>query len=191
MRAVLKKLTKTESGQVEVLQDQLIDDVEFFKNFGFDCKIESGRAILTGSADEPIMLAINKADPDKISLKDNEVLLYNSKENYILLDNGFEIIIKSKKIKLDGDTEVDGDLTVDGDFEINGDVKFTGNTSFTGDVEILGSLDMTGSVEILGNLDVTGNVEITGSLTVNGVNFSTHAHSYINAGVPAVTGVPQ
>lgn len=130
-RVTLKSLAEGKA-QIENLPNQIINDVEFARNFGFDCKPSSGYGITLPdfSSDELILIAVHK-NGSKPSLEDNEVVIYNSDTNYIKFKDS-EIEIKSGSVKI---TLKDSKVSIEGDLEIDGKLKVTKNIESDEDIK--------------------------------------------------------
>lgn len=200
MRVKVNNITGDGKAQVELLEDEIIDDVEQFTQFGFDSRPESGIGIITNnlnSTDETVLISANLDAPKKPSLENNEVSIYTNDNVYIHLKKNDSILIKIKNTEFE--LKDDSVVIKSDDFEFDGDVLITGKLTVEKDVkleaklEIMDDVNFLGDLVVLGKLTVTDSVIFLGSLLVGAVNFLTHTHSYITPatpGPPGSTGTP-
>lgn len=98
-------------------------------------------------------------------------------------------------IALVGLKNMQGELDIPTVITMLGDGYIQGNYNIEGNVTRIGNENITGNVTINGNLSVNGNITITGGdITIDGVSFKTHTHPQNNGndlGGGVNTGGPQ
>lgn len=165
--------------QVTLLEDEVIDGVERFQNYGFTSVPEEGAeaTVVFVGADRshPVVVVADDRRVRKKSLKPGEVAVYHKNGDFIHLKNGNEIEVKTTTFKVDCDT-----ATLAASKEITLDTPLT---TLTGRQRTTGEKSGGGASTFVGGLKNTG-----GDIVSDGVSLEHHTHPGDSGGT---TGGPQ
>lgn len=165
--------------QVSLLEDEVIDGVERFQNYGFTSVPEEGAeaTVVFVGADRshPVVVVADDRRVRKKSLKPGEVAVYHKNGDFIHLKNGNEIEVKTTTFKVDCDT-----ATLAASKEITLDTPLT---TLTGRQQTTGEKSGGGASTFVGGLKNTG-----GDIVSDGVSLEHHTHPGDSGGA---TGGPQ
>jgi phage baseplate assembly protein V len=174
-----KKLQRV---QITVLEDEVLDNVERFQNFGFTSNPESGaEAILAcvgGDRNHPIVIAVDDRRYRKANLQPGEACMYNSNGDYALLkaDGTFEIVAATKVLITCPAVEMTGNLTVDGNLAVQGTSSLTGLVTATAGVTAAGGISSSGA-------PTSGQInDGTGTMTALRAIYNGHHHPQSGGG---------
>ena len=165
--------------QVTLLEDEVIDDVERFQNYGFTSVPEEGSeaTVVFVGADRshPIVVVADDRRVRKKGLNPGEVAVYHKNGDFIHLKNGNEIEVKTTTFKVDCDT-----ATLAASKEITLDTPLV---TLTGRQQTTGEKSGGGASTFVGGLKNTG-----GDIVSDGVSLEHHTHPGDSGGA---TGGPQ
>lgn len=164
--------------QISLLEDEVIDGVERFQNYGFTSVPEEGTeaTVVFVGADRshPVVVVADDRRVRKKGLKPGEVAVYHKNGDFIHLKNENEIEVKTKTFNVNCTTatlSASSEITLDSPL-----VTFTGRQHTTG--EKSGGRPST----FVGGLENTG-----GEIISNGISLEHHTHPGDSGGT---TGEP-
>ena len=122
--------------KLSLLADESREDVDFFQQYGFSSRPVGGVGAIAlfigGSRDNGVVVASRGEDGDmNVGLEPGEVAVHSKYGTRIILkkDGTVSVVTNSKKVKIEGDLEVTGDVKAvcDGAFiTLSGHVHSTG-----------------------------------------------------------------
>ena len=165
--------------QVTLLEDEVIDGVERFQNYGFTSVPEEGAeaTVVFVGADRshPVVVVADDRRVRKKSLKPGEVAVYHKNGDFIHLKDGNHIDISTRTLTISCET-----ATVAADREITLDTPLV---TLTGRQQTTGEKSGGGASTFVGGLKNTG-----GDIVSDGVSLEHHTHPGDSGGT---TGGPQ
>jgi phage baseplate assembly protein V len=117
---------KMQQVQITVLQDEVLDNVERFQNFGFTSNPLTGAeavlACVGGDRSHPIVIVVDDRRHRKLNLQPGEAAIYNAFGDYALLkaDGTFEVVASTKVMITSPLVEMSANLKVDGNLQVLG-----------------------------------------------------------------------
>ena len=164
--------------QISLLEDEVIDDVERFQNYGFTSVPEEGTeaTVVFVGADRshPVVVVADDRRVRKKGLKPGEVAVYHKNGDFIHLKNENEIEVKTKTFNVNCTT-----ATLSASSEITLDTPLV---TLTGRQQTTGKKSGGGASTFVGGLENTG-----GEVISNGVSLEHHTHPGDSGGT---TGEP-
>lgn len=164
--------------QISLLEDEVIDDVERFQDYGFTSVPEEGAeaTVVFVGADRshPIVVVADDRRVRKKGLKPGEVAVYHKNGDFIHLKNGNCIDISTKTLTISCETATftaNSEITLDSPL-----VTLTGRQQTTGEKSGGGASTFAGGLENTG-----------GDITSNGISLEHHTHPGDSGGT---TGEP-
>ena len=164
--------------QISLLEDEVIDDVERFQDYGFTSVPEEGAeaTVVFVGADRshPIVVVADDRRVRKKGLKPGEVAVYHKNGDFIHLKNGNFIDISTKTLTISCETATftaNSEITLDSPL-----VTLTGRQQTTGEKSGGGASTFAGGLENTG-----------GDITSNGISLEHHTHPGDSGGT---TGEP-
>ncbi len=164
--------------QISLLEDEVIDDVERFQNYGFTSVPNEGSeaTVVFVGADRshPIVVVADDRRVRKKGLKPGEVAIYHKNGDFIHLKNGNCIDISTKTLTISCETATftaNSEITLDSPL-----VTLTGRQQTTGEKSGGGASTFAGGLENTG-----------GDITSNGISLEHHTHPGDSGGT---TGEP-
>ena len=164
--------------QISLLEDEVIDDVERFQNYGFTSVPNEGSeaTVVFVGADRshPIVVVADDRRVRKKGLKPGEVAIYHKNGDFIHLKNGNCIDISTKTLTISCETATftaNSEITLDSPL-----VTLTGRQQTTGEKSGGGASTFAGGLEYTG-----------GDITSNGISLEHHTHPGDSGGT---TGEP-
>lgn len=165
--------------QISLLEDEVIDDVERFQNYGFTSVPDEGSeaTVVFVGADRshPVVVVADDRRVRKKGMKPGEVAVYHKNGDFIHLKNGKEIEVKTTTFKVDCTT-----ATIAAASKITLDSPLV---TLTGRQQTTGEKSGGGASTFVGGLENTG-----GDITSNGISLEHHTHPGDSGGT---TGEPQ
>lgn len=165
--------------QISLLEDEVIDDVERFQDYGFTSVPEEGAeaTVVFVGADRshPIVVVADDRRVRKKGLKPGEVAVYHKNGDFIHLKNENEIEVKTKTFNVNCTT-----ATIAAESEVMLDSPLV---TLTGRQQTTGKKSGGGASTFVGGLENTG-----GDITSNGISLEHHTHRGDSGGT---TGEPQ
>ena len=165
--------------QISLLEDEVIDGVERFQNYGFTSVPEEGTeaTVVFVGADRshPVVVVADDRRVRKKGLKPGEVAVYHKNGDFIHLKNENEIEVKTKTFNVNCTT-----ATLSASSEITLDTPLV---TLTGRQQTTGKKSGGGASTFVGGLENTGGEGIS-----NGVSLEHHTHPGDSGGT---TGEPQ
>lgn len=165
--------------QISLLEDEVIDGVERFQNYGFTSVPEEGTeaTVVFVGADRshPVVVVADDRRVRKKGLKPGEVAVYHKNGDFIHLKNENEIEVKTKTFNVNCTT-----ATLSASSEITLDTPLV---TLTGRQQTTGEKSGGGASTFVGGLENTG-----GEVISNGVSLEHHTHPGDSGGT---TGEPQ
>ncbi|WP_294559156.1 phage baseplate assembly protein V [uncultured Mailhella sp.] len=165
--------------QISLLEDEVIDGVERFQNYGFTSVPEEGTeaTVVFVGADRshPVVVVADDRRVRKKGLKPGEVAVYHKNGDFIHLKNENEIEVKTKTFNVNCTT-----ATLSASSEITLDTPLV---TLTGRQQTTGKKSGGGASTFVGGLENTG-----GEVISNGVSLEHHTHPGDSGGT---TGEPQ
>lgn len=165
--------------QISLLEDEVIDGVERFQNYGFTSVPEEGTeaTVVFVGADRshPVVVVADDRRVRKKGLKPGEVAVYHKDGDFIHLKNENEIEVKTKTFNVNCTT-----ATLSASSEITLDTPLV---TLTGRQQTTGEKSGGGASTFVGGLENTG-----GEVISNGVSLEQHTHPGDSGGT---TGEPQ
>ena len=165
--------------QISLLEDEVIDGVERFQNYGFTSVPEEGTeaTVVFVGADRshPVVVVADDRRVRKKGLKPGEVAVYHKDGDFIHLKNENEIEVKTKTFNVNCTT-----ATLSASSEITLDTPLV---TLTGRQQTTGKKSGGGASTFVGGLENTG-----GEVISNGVSLEHHTHPGDSGGT---TGEPQ
>jgi len=165
--------------QVSLLEDEVIDGVERFQDYGFtsvpDVGAEATVVFVGADRSHPIVVVADDRRVRKKGLKPGEVAVYHKNGDFIHLKNGNEIEVKTKTFNVNCTT-----ATIAAGTEISLDTPLV---TLTGRQRTTGEKSGGGASTFVGGLENTG-----GKITSNGISLEHHTHPGDSGGT---TGEPQ
>ena len=165
--------------QISLLEDEVIDDVERFQDYGFTSVPEEGAeaTVVFVGADRshPIVVVADDRRVRKKGLKPGEVAVYHKNGDFIHLKNGNCIDISTKTLTISCDT-----ATLAAASEITLDTPLV---TLTGRQQTTGEKSGGSASTFAGGLENTG-----GEIISNGISLEHHIHRGDSGGT---TGEPQ
>lgn len=165
--------------QISLLEDEVIDGVERFQDYGFTSVPEEGAeaTVVFVGADRshPIVVVADDRRVRKKGLKPGEVAVYHKNGDFIHLKNGKEIEIKTTTFKVNCET-----ATLAASSEIMLDTPLV---TLTGRQQTTGEKSGGGASTFVGGLENTG-----GDIVSDGISLEHHTHPGDSGGT---TGTPQ
>lgn len=188
--------------QGTLLADEVLDNIEVFQEYGFSSRPPRGSefvmASIGGNREHPICIATMNRDLRVKNLKEGETLIFDKDGNFIHLQDGGNIEIKtSTKVKVDApDAEFTGNVLVKGNFVVNGTSNLDGAVTAGATLDITGATTATtilatgvtssGPVAGAGITDTLSAVSIATLKTT----FNTHTHTEQTGSGTAQTSPP-
>ena len=164
--------------QISLLEDEVIDDVERFQDYGFTSVPEEGAeaTVVFVGADRshPIVVVADDRRVRKKGLKPGEVAVYHKNGDFIHLKNENEIEVKTKTFNVNCTT-----ATIAAEFEVMLDSPLV---TLTGRQQTTGEKSGGGASTFVGGLKNTG-----GEVISNGISLEHHTHPGDSGGT---TGEP-
>ena len=164
--------------QISLLEDEVIDDVERFQDYGFTSVPEEGAeaTVVFVGADRshPIVVVADDRRVRKKGLKPGEVAVYHKNGDFIHLKNENEIEVKTKTFNVNCTT-----ATIAAEFEVMLDSPLV---TLTGRQQTTGEKSGGGASTFVGGLKNTG-----GEVISNGISLEHHTHPGYSGGT---TGEP-
>ena len=164
--------------QISLLEDEVIDDVERFQNYGFTSVPEEGSeaTVVFVGADRshPVVVVADDRRVRKKGLKPGEVAIYHKDGDFIHLKKGNEIEVKTKTFNVNCTT-----ATLSASSEIMLDTPLV---TLTGRQQTTGKKSGGGASTFVGGLENTG-----GEIISNGISLEHHTHPGDSGGT---TGEP-
>ena len=164
--------------QISLLEDEVIDDVERFQDYGFTSAPEEGAeaAVVFVGADRshPIVVVADDRRVRKKGLKPGEVAVYHKNGDFIHLKNGNEIEVKTNTFNVNCTT-----ATIAAESEVMLDSPLV---TLTGRQQTTGEKSGGGASTFVGGLKNTG-----GEIVSNGISLEHHTHPGDSGGT---TGEP-
>lgn len=164
--------------QISLLEDEVIDDVERFQDYGFTSVPEEGAeaTVVFVGADRshPIVVVADDRRVRKKGLKPGEVAVYHKNGDFIYLKNEKEIEIKTTTFKVNCTT-----ATIAAESEVKLDSPLV---TLTGRQQTTGEKSGGGASTFVGGLKNTG-----GEVISNGISLEHHTHPGDSGGT---TGEP-
>lgn len=164
--------------QISLLEDEVIDDVERFQDYGFTSVPEEGAeaTVVFVGADRshPIVVVADDRRVRKKGLKPGEVAVYHKNGDFIYLKNEKEIEIKTTTFKVNCTT-----ATIVAESEVKLDSPLV---TLTGRQQTTGEKSGGGASTFVGGLKNTG-----GEVISNGISLEHHTHPGDSGGT---TGEP-
>ena len=165
--------------QISLLEDEVIDGVERFQNYGFTSVPDGGSeaTVVFVGADRshPVVVVADDRRVRKKGLKPGEVAVYHKDGDFIHLKNENEIEVKTKTFNVNCTT-----ATLSASSEITLDTPLV---TLTGRQQTTGKKSGGGASTFVGGLENTG-----GEVISNGVSLEHHTHPGDSGGT---TGEPQ
>ena len=165
--------------QISLLEDEVIDSVERFQNYGFTSVPDGGSeaTVVFVGADRshPVVVVADDRRVRKKGLKPGEVAVYHKNGDFIHLKNENEIEVKTKTFNVNCTT-----ATLSASSEITLDTPLV---TLTGRQQTTGEKSGGGASTFVGGLENTG-----GEVISNGVSLEHHTHPGDSGGT---TGEPQ
>lgn len=165
--------------QISLLEDEVIDGVERFQNYGFTSVPDEGSeaTVVFVGADRshPVVVVADDRRVRKKGLKPGEVAVYHKNGDFIHLKNENEIEVKTKTFNVNCTT-----ATLSASSEIMLDTPLV---TLTGRQQTTGEKSGGGASTFVGGLENTG-----GEVISNGVSLEHHTHPGDSGGT---TGEPQ
>ena len=165
--------------QISLLEDEVIDDVERFQDYGFTSVPEEGAeaTVVFVGADRshPIVVVADDRRVRKKGLKPGEVAVYHKNGDFIHLKNGNCIDISTKTLTISCETATftaNSEITLDSPL-----VTLTGRQQTTGEKSGGGASTFAGGLENTG-----------GDIVSDGISLEHHTHPGDSGGT---TGTPQ
>lgn len=97
--------------QLSLLEGELASEAERFQNYGFTSVPEAGAEaaviFVGGDRSHPIIIAADDRRARKYGLEPGEVAVYHKNGDFILLKNGNEMHIKTRKLTVDAEEKVE------------------------------------------------------------------------------------
>lgn len=164
--------------QISLLEDEVIDGVERFQNYGFTSVPEEGTeaTVVFVGADRshPVVVVADDRRVRKKGLKPGEVAVYHKNGDFIHLKNENEIEVKTKTFNVNCTT-----ATLSASSEITLDTPLV---TLTGRQQTTGKKSGGGASTFVGGLENTG-----GEVISNGISLEHHTHPGDSGGT---TGEP-
>ena len=164
--------------QISLLEDEVIDDVERFQDYGFTSVPEEGAeaTVVFVGADRshPIVVVADDRRVRKKSLKPGEVAVYHKNGDFIHLKNENEIEVKTKTFNVNCTT-----ATIAAESEVMLDSPLV---TLTGRQQTTGEKSGGGASTFVGGLENTG-----GEVISNSISLEHHTHPGDSGGT---TGEP-
>lgn len=164
--------------QISLLEDEVIDDVERFQDYGFTSVPEEGAeaTVVFVGADRshPIVVVADDRRVRKKGLKPGEVAVYHKNGDFIHLKNENEIEVKTKTFNVNCAT-----ATIAAESEVMLDSPLV---TLTGRQQTTGEKSGGGASTFVGGLENTG-----GEVISNGISLEHHTHPGDSGGT---TGEP-
>lgn len=164
--------------QISLLEDEVIDDVERFQDYGFTSVPEEGAeaTVVFVGADRshPIVVVADDRRVRKKGLNPGEVAVYHKNGDFIHLKNEKEIEIKTTTFKVNCTT-----ATIAAESEVKLDSPLV---TLTGRQQTTGEKSGGGASTFVGGLENTG-----GEVISNGISLEHHTHPGDSGGT---TGEP-
>ena len=164
--------------QISLLEDEVIDDVERFQDYGFTSVPEEGSeaTVVFVGADRshPIVVVADDRRVRKKGLNPGEVAVYHKNGDFIHLKNEKEIEIKTTTFKVNCTT-----ATIAAESEVKLDSPLV---TLTGRQQTTGEKSGGGASTFVGGLENTG-----GEVISNGISLEHHTHPGDSGGT---TGEP-
>lgn len=164
--------------QISLLEDEVIDGVERFQNYGFTSVPEEGTeaTVVFVGADRshPVVVVADDRRVRKKGLKPGEVAVYHKNGDFIYLKNEKEIEIKTTTFKVNCTT-----ATIAAESEVKLDSPLV---TLTGRQQTTGEKSGGGASTFVGGLKNTG-----GEVISNGISLEHHTHPGDSGGT---TGEP-
>lgn len=165
--------------QISLLEDEVIDDVERFQNYGFTSVPEEGSeaTVVFVGADRshPVVVVADDRRVRKKGMKPGEVAVYHKNGDFIHLKNENEIEVKTKTFNVNCTT-----ATLAAGLEITLDTPLV---TLTGRQQTTGEKSGGSASTFAGGLENTG-----GEIISNGISLEHHIHRGDSGGT---TGEPQ
>ena len=165
--------------QISLLEDEVIDSVERFQNYGFTSVPDGGSeaTVVFVGADRshPVVVVADDRRVRKKGLKPGEVAVYHKNGDFIHLKNENEIEVKTKTFNVNCTT-----ATLSASSEITLDTPLV---TLTGRQQTTGEKSGGGASTFVGGLENTG-----GEVISNGASLEHHTHPGDSGGT---TGEPQ
>ena len=165
--------------QISLLEDEVIDDVERFQNYGFTSVPEEGSeaTVVFVGADRshPVVVVADDRRVRKKGMKPGEVAVYHKNGDFIHLKNENEIEVKTKTFNVNCTT-----ATLAAGSEITLDTPLV---TLTGRQQTTGEKSGGSASTFAGGLENTG-----GEIISNGISLEHHIHRGDSGGT---TGEPQ
>jgi phage baseplate assembly protein V len=142
---------KMQQVQITVLQDEVLDNVERFQNFGFTSNPLTGAeavlACVGGDRSHPIVIVVDDRRHRKLNLQPGEAAIYNAFGDYALLkaDGTFEVVASTKVMITSPLVEMSANLKVDGNLQVLGTSVQTGLVTATAGVKAVGGVSSSGN----------------------------------------------
>ena len=164
--------------QISLLEDEVIDDVERFQDYGFTSVPEEGAeaTVVFVGADRshPIVVVADDRRVRKKGLKPGEVAVYHKNGDFIYLKNENEIEVKTKTFNVNCTT-----ATIAAESEVMLDSPLV---TLTGRQQTTGEKSGGSASTFAGGLENTG-----GEVISNGISLEHHTHPGDSGGT---TGEP-
>lgn len=165
--------------QISLLEDEVIDGVERFQNYGFTSVPDGGSeaTVVFVGADRshPVVVVADDRRVRKKGLKPGEVAVYHKNGDFIHLKNENEIEVKTKTFNVNCTT-----ATLSASSEIMLDTPLV---TLTGRQQTTGEKSGGGASTFVGGLENAG-----GEIISNGISLEHHTHPGDSGGT---TGEPQ
>lgn len=165
--------------QISLLEDEVIDGVERFQNYGFTSVPDGGSeaTVVFVGADRshPVVVVADDRRVRKKGLKPGEVAVYHKNGDFIHLKNENEIEVKTKTFNVNCTT-----ATLSASSEIMLDTPLA---TLTGRQQTTGEKSGGGASTFVGGLENAG-----GEIISNGISLEHHTHPGDSGGT---TGEPQ
>lgn len=182
-RCIVKLLnTKkpSQTAQVRLHSDEVIDDMEYHEPYGFTSSAPTGKRegvalFLGGDRSNGFLIAVGNRQYRINNLEEGEVALYDDQGQYVKL-------LKNGHVQVKANTKVLADCPL---FETTADVKINGNLEVIGQVITQGTTSSkAGYTGANGGVaEMIGGIKVVGALTVNGKNVSdSHTHTSTSPG---------
>lgn len=195
--AMLNDDADTQTAQIELFSDEVVEGVERVQNYGFTSHPTTGGVYgfnVGGKANQLVIVAVND-DKTRFRTSPGEVAIYHADGHHVVLKaNG---VIEANCTTLIANAEESVTVTTQ-DAVINAEssatiktasatidspeTKITGNAEVVGNLTIGGGMGMGGAKPEKGKAIITGTLEVTEDVIGGGVSLNSHTHSGIQPG---------
>lgn len=180
--AILNDGADTQTAQIELFSDEVVEGVERVQNYGFTSYPEDGGVYIInvgGKGNQPVIVAVND-DKARLRIKPGEVAIYHAEGHHIVLKAGG--VIEASCTTLIANAKSSATIKTASATIDSPETKMTGNAEVIGNLTIGGGIGMGGAKPEKGKAKITGILEATEDVIGGGVSLNSHTHSGIQSG---------